>query len=407
MTYQETVEYLYSRLPMFQRDGKSAYKKDLNNTYALLEKLDNPHEKFKSVHIAGTNGKGTCAHSIAAVLQTAGYKTGLYTSPHLKHFTERIRIDGLEVDQTFVIDFVADMKSAINEINPSFFEITVAMAFSYFAEKEVDIAVIETGLGGRLDSTNVIRPEACLITNIGYDHMDMLGDTLEKIANEKAGIIKERVPVVIGEYHEETFPVFAEKAKRLNAPLYLSPSMGLSDIQDESSYTKFLNRDKVSMLAHVLKERDWKISDKDFKEGVDNMERLTGLKGRGQVLSDKPLTLADVSHNEQGLQALFSFIKPVSEQGTLHLIFGTVIDKDLDQLFRCFPDKAQLYWTQSSVPRSLPVERLAEHAATWNLQGDLFSNVNEAVAAARINAKPEDVVLVTGSTFVVAELEEL
>ena len=217
MNYQETLDYLFTRLPMYQREGKSAYKKDLTNTLALLDKLDNPHQKFKSVHIAGTNGKGTSAHGIAAILQVAGYKTGLYTSPHLKSFTERIKINGKEADETFVIEFVDKIKPAIEEISPSFFEITVAMAFQYFAQQRVDVAVIETGLGGRLDSTNVITPEACLITNIGYDHMDMLGDTLKKIAAEKAGIIKKGVPVVIGEYHDETFPVFAEKAKESSA----------------------------------------------------------------------------------------------------------------------------------------------------------------------------------------------
>ena len=406
MSYQEALNYLFSRLPMYQREGKSAYKKDLTNTHALLERLDNPHEKFKSVHIAGTNGKGTCAHGIAAILQTAGYKTGLYTSPHLKSFTERIRINGEEVDERFIIEFVSKIKPAIEEIAPSFFEITVAMAFQYFATQQVDLAVIETGLGGRLDSTNVITPEACLITNIGYDHMDMLGDTLEEIANEKAGIIKSGVPVVIGEYHDETFPVFARKAKQMGSRLVLDQKFGRNTSSTSLPYHKAKNEDGVFTLAKVLKELGWDIEHKDICKGYHELETLTGLKGRYQVISSKPPTVADVAHNVEGLSALFQYAKPPKGK-RLHLIYGTVKDKDLTPIFKLFPSDAKLYWTQSGVPRSLKVEELCKTAEVHGLVGESHSNVNDALQSARENALPEDLIVVTGSTFVVAELEEL
>ncbi len=409
MTYQETLEYLFSKLPMYQRDGKSAYKKDLTNTKALLEALDNPHNKFKSVHIAGTNGKGTCAHAIASILQLAGYKIGLYTSPHLKNFTERIKINGSEIGEEDVVKFTDRIKPEIEKIKPSFFEITVAMAFDYFANQAVDIAVVETGLGGRLDSTNVLNPEACLITNIGYDHMDMLGDTLEKIAGEKAGIIKSAVPVVIGEYHEETFPVFIEKARNLDARIYLDHDFNNRTDTSTLPYHKLFNRNSVHMLARVLKENGWSISDQNIVEGFEHFEKITGLKGRFQVLEESPILIADVSHNAEGLQLLFSQVQSLVKRsgGQLFLVFGTVKDKDLTLLLKSIPKNAKIYWSQSSVPRSLAVEELAIQGVANGLKGHCFKNVNDAIKGAKEKAQPEDLILVTGSTFMVADIENL
>lgn len=409
MIYQETLDYLFSRLPMYQRVGKSAYKKDLTNTLALMEELANPHQKFKSIHIAGTNGKGTCAHGIAAILQKAGYKVGLYTSPHLKNFTERIKINGEEIKEEAVTQFVNKIQSTIDEVEPSFFEITVAMAFNYFSEEQVDIAVIETGLGGRLDSTNVITPEVCLITNIGYDHMDMLGNTLAQIAAEKAGIIKPGIPVVIGQHHEETYPVFIEKIKENNAKLYMDQKFSDEVRSSLYPYHKSLNRDSIRMVIEVLKELGWSIEDKAIFEGFEDMEVLTGLKGRCQTLSQNPLTIADVSHNVEGLMMLFDYVESirVNAKGKIHLVFGTVKDKDLKPIFDLFPSDVNLYWTQSTVPRSLPMEELAIQGVMSGLTGECFKNVNEAIIQAKGKALPEDIVLITGSTFVVAEVNQL
>ncbi|MEM6734760.1 MAG: folylpolyglutamate synthase/dihydrofolate synthase family protein [Bacteroidota bacterium] len=409
MTYEETLEYLFSRLPMYQNDGRSAYKKDLTNTLALLEELENPHRKFKSVHIAGTNGKGTCAHGIAAILQSAGYNVGLYTSPHLKNFTERMKINGQEIGEQQVVHFVEKIKLSIERIQPSFFEITVAMAFYYFADEKVDIAVVETGLGGRLDSTNVITPEACLITNIGYDHMDILGDTLEKIATEKAGIIKQGIPVVIGKYQKETFSVFVEKAKIEKARLYLDHNFGESTYPSDYPYHKVLNRNSTHMLALVLKESGWKISREDMSYGFENLEELTRFKGRFQTLSEKPWIVADIGHNKEGLKFLFEKTKSlVEERGSkLHLIFGTVKDKELKPILEIFPPDAEISWTQSTVPRSLPVEELAILGALHRLQGDCYQDVNQAISATKRKSNSDDLILITGSTFIVAEIEGL
>ncbi|MEQ9468009.1 MAG: folylpolyglutamate synthase/dihydrofolate synthase family protein [Ekhidna sp.] len=405
MTYDETLGYLFTRLPMYQRVGKVAYKKDLTNTIQLLDFLGNPHRDFKSVHIAGTNGKGTSAHGIAAVLQTAGYKTGLYTSPHLKSFTERIRINGSEVSREFVIDFVERIKPAIEAINPSFFEITVAMAFEYFAAQKVDIAVIETGLGGRLDSTNVITPEACLITNIGLDHTDMLGDTLAKIAFEKAGIIKHGIPVVIGELMPETQPVFEEKARQEEAPMIYAPP---KEWKPKTLVPNYLVKNFSGIYATIgeLIRKGWKITEADILDGLDHLNALTGLKGRLQVLSERPLTIADVSHNTEGLRVLFSQMDSLCT-GTILLVFGTVKDKDLNPIFQTFPSNARLYWTQSSVPRALPVEELAIQGVMNGKEGECFREVNEAIKQAKEKAGPDDLILITGSTFVVAEIEGL
>ena len=408
MNFEETVNYLFSRLPMYQREGRLAFKKDLTNTYALLSKLGNPHQKFKSIHIAGTNGKGTTAHGIAAILQTAGYNTGLYTSPHLKSFTERVKVNGAEVSESFVIEFVAKIRDYIEEINPSFFEITVAMAFEYFAKEKVDIAVVETGLGGRLDSTNVITPEVSAITNIGYDHMDILGETFGQIAREKAGIIKKGVPVVIGEYHQETFPVFIAKAQEQGARLVLDQTFTSEDSMEGIPYHKAKNRDTVFALSKVLQGLGWNIQDEDVTKGYTNSEKITGFKGRFHTISNHPLIVADIAHNESGLSALFNYINHSTDnEGEMHIVFGAVRDKNLAPILNILPANARFYWTQSSVPRSLSAENLNDTARDFGLKGFSYSDVNEALENAKKNALTEDIIVVTGSTFVVSELNEL
>lgn len=405
MTFNETLEYLYTRLPMYQRVGKIAYKKDLTNTIRLMDYLDNPHTKFKSIHIAGTNGKGTSAHGIAAILQSAGYKTGLYTSPHLKNFTERVRIDGVEIREERVVEFITRIKPVIEEIAPSFFEITVAMAFDYFAQEKVDIAVIETGLGGRLDSTNVIIPEVCLITNIGYDHMDMLGDTLPKISAEKAGIIKKGVPVVIGESHPETSPIFKQIAKNNGATLIQA---GISNWRPDSLVPDYMikNVGGIEAVIEELRRSGWNIPRENVEEGLTKIAELTGLKGRLQILERNPFIIADVGHNLDGLKVLFQQVERLCK-GTLHLVFGTVQDKDLTPIFKLFPENKKIYWTESSVPRSLKIEELAIQGVMNGIEGECFKNVNDAISQAKEKVQPEDLILITGSTFVVAEIEGL
>lgn len=402
MNYEETLQFLYSQLPIYQRQGKVAYKKDLTNTIALLNHLGNPHLNFKSVHIAGTNGKGSSAHMIAAILQTAGYKTGLYTSPHLKQFTERIKVNGEEVAKEFIIDFTKRAKKAIEEIHPSFFEMTVAMAFEYFSNQNVDIAIIETGLGGRLDSTNVIQPEISLITNIGYDHMDMLGDTLPLIAGEKAGIIKHKVPVVLGEYQPEVFHVFAEHAQARMARILLPGYQWPKSLP----YFKRYNVNGVLGAIKVLVDKGWKIDDTHIREGIEHAEAITHFKGRLQLLGQNPLVIADVSHNVDGLLLLFKSVGS-DVKGRVFLIFGTVKDKQLDQIFSVLPSNWSYIWTQSHVPRSLKADELARLAQSSGLEGIIFEEVNLALAYARQKANPEDLILITGSTFIVAELDEL
>lgn len=405
MSYEETLEYLFTRLPMYQREGKSAFKKDLRNITLLLEALGNPQVDFKSIHIAGTNGKGTSAHGLASILQTAGYKTALYTSPHLKNFTERIKIDGEEIGKEAVIRFVESIQMLIGEIQPSFFEITVAMAFDHFARNEVEIAVIETGLGGRLDSTNVILPEISLITNIGFDHMDLLGNTLGEIAGEKAGIIKKSVPVVVGEVIPETKPIFDAKAKEMSAELIYAPAVEFPISASHVPNYLRKNFNGIHAVAELLVRQGWKIGPEAIYEGIRNMNVNTGLKGRFQVLHENPLIVADVSHNLDGLEILFKQIVEMLE-GELHLIFGTVKDKDLAPILSLFPS-SRIYWTQSSVPRALQVEELATIGQANGLEGQRYGNVNEAIQRAKLNAQPNDIILVTGSTFVVAEIADL
>jgi dihydrofolate synthase / folylpolyglutamate synthase len=427
MNYSETLEYLYKTLPMFQRIGAAAYKADLSNTVALCETLGNPQHRFKSVHIAGTNGKGSSSHILAAILQCAGYKTGLYTSPHLKEFTERIRINGQEASTDFIVDFVGRIKTQLEKINPSFFETTVAMAFDYFALHEVDVAVIEVGLGGRLDSTNVITPVVSLITNIGFDHMDILGHTLPAIAAEKAGIIKQGVPVVISQRQREVAFVFEQKALELEATLtFASDVYRASPLTTPGSYQVSQNNairfDRLEcqlkgayqqynlpgILATVdhLRETGFNISDDNIREGIGRVSSLTGLKGRWQKLGDKPLIICDTGHNVDGIREVTKQIKAELFH-TLHMVFGMVKDKDIIPVLNLLPRDAHYYFCQAKIPRAMPAHELAQRALAEGIHGEVIEDVREAIMMARKNAQPDDFIFIGGSTFVVAEIENL
>ncbi|MEQ1585554.1 MAG: folylpolyglutamate synthase/dihydrofolate synthase family protein [Cyclobacteriaceae bacterium] len=424
MTYSETLNYLYANLPMFQRVGAAAYKKDLTNTLQLCEALGNPHLKFKSIHIAGTNGKGSSSHMLAAIVQTAGYKTGLYTSPHLKEFTERIRVNGKEIDQEFIIDFVERITPAIERIQPSFFEITVAMAFDYFVKEKVDIAVIETGLGGRLDSTNVITPLVSLITNISWDHKDLLGDTLKKIAFEKAGIIKPGVPVIISERQPHVEEVFESKARECISELVFAsdlyqvnriPGGTYEVIHDRQTSTYELDllgiyqaKNLKGVLAAIseLRKQGFRISSDHVNAGLKNTTTLTDLKGRWQKIGDNPLTICDTGHNEAGIKEILCQVKEI-RFNKLHWVLGMVKDKDVTTILHLLPKDANYYFCQASIPRAMPAGELQEKALEAGLRGVAISNVNAAINHARANSTPTDLILIGGSTFVVAEIENL
>ena len=422
--YQQALEYLYESLPMFQRIGPAAYKNDLTNTRLLCEALGNPETKFKSVHVAGTNGKGSSSHMLAAILQTAGYKTGLYTSPHLKEFTERIKINGEDASHEFVVDFVQRMKPVLEKVKPSFFEATVAMAFDYFAQHKVDVAVIEVGLGGRLDSTNVITPEVSLITNISWDHANLLGDTLQKIAAEKAGIIKPGIPVVISERQTEVAHVFIEKATQEKSPIVFGTDYFKVDNLGDGKFEVAYNSEKetyrlqlkgdyqrmnlvgVLATAHALNKRRFTISAQNISDGLKNTIALTQLKGRWQQLSDKPLIICDTGHNEAGITEV---LKQISKQrfNHLHVVWGMVNDKDPGRLLELLPKNATYYFCQAKIPRAMNAVELKVKAMTYGLAGDVVEEVNEAIAQARKNCSAEDMIFIGGSTFVVAEIEGL
>jgi dihydrofolate synthase/folylpolyglutamate synthase len=426
MNYEQAVHYLYNKLPMFTRMGAKAYKADLTNTIALCTYLGNPQNKIKTVHIAGTNGKGSTSHMLAAIFQKCGYKTGLYTSPHLKDFRERIKVNGEMITENFVTEFVEATKSFSEEINPSFFELTFVMALEYFVYYNVDIAIIETGLGGRLDSTNVITPEVSIITNIGYDHTDILGDTLEKIAFEKAGIIKEKVPVIIGETKFETKRVFLDKAEEKNAPVffaqekykvvsanYLNEKL-LLEVNDvgKNSVSGYLldlpglyqakNFLTVLTATDILKE-NFSLTDTNIKQAVDHVKKLTGLHGRWEIISRHPLIILDVAHNVDGIQQLVNQIQ-ISSYNNLHIIFGMVKDKEIEKVLALLPKQASYYFTRAQIPRALPENELLERADKFRLKGNAYSEVNEALEAARNNASADDLIIVCGSVFVVAEV---
>lgn len=427
MTYQETIDYLYAKLPMFSRIGAAAIKKDLHNTVALCEALKNPHQKFKTIHIAGTNGKGSVSHMLAAILQTAGYKTGLYTSPHLHDFRERIKVNGAMVSEAFVIDFTKRIKQQIELLEPSFFEITVAMAFEYFAEQQVDVAVIETGLGGRLDSTNIITPDLSVITNIGWDHMNLLGNTLEQIAFEKAGIIKKNIPVVIGELLTETEMVFRNKANELNASIvfandyftteevimranllqvivkHVTTNTPLSYELDLTGLYQTKNLCTVLTAVEQLQQMRWNITNEQVQKALSNIKRINGLHGRWEVIQQNPTVVLDVGHNEDGIKQIIQQLQFSTFQ-QLHIIIGMVKDKEIDKVLALLPKQATYYFTKAQIPRALDETSLQERGIQFGIKGECFADVNTALTAAKAKAMEDDLILVCGSVFLVGEV---
>ena len=410
MNYEKTLEYLFAQLPMFQRIGASAYKADLGNTIAMCAILGHPENRFRSVHIAGTNGKGSTSHMIASVLQSAGYKTGLYTSPHLKDFRERIRINGRMIPKSFVTGFVSKNKKLFEEINPSFFEYTAVMAFQYFAEEKVDIAVIETGMGGRLDSTNVITPLLSLITNISKDHTAFLGDTLPKIAMEKAGIIKPGIPVVIGETQSETEGVFIQKANETGSEIFFADQLikwdSISRLSDGVPLKGLYQKKNIVtsyQAIQLLINIGFRISAEDIHRGYKNVIRLTGLMGRWQLLQRKPRIICDVGHNEAGIQYIIEQLK-TEQFDRLHWVFGLVNDKDSHSILKLLPAAATYYFCKANIPRGLDASELQKKANKFGLQGDVYNSVGEAFQAAKNAAGNQDLVFVGGSTFIVAEV---
>ncbi len=409
MDYQQTLEFLFSQLPMYQRQGPSAYKENLDNTIALMEVLGNPHTNFKSVHIAGTNGKGSVSHYLSSILQEAGYKTGLYTSPHLKDFRERIRINGEKISEEKVIKFVENNQVSISRIKPSFFEMTVALAFQHFNEEKLDLAVVEVGMGGRLDSTNIISPELSVITNIGLDHVQFLGNSKKEIAREKAGIIKENVPVVIGEMQKETEKVFIEFAKTKNSSIYFADhETGTLEAQILRNYippSHYLKKNIKTVLSaiQILKNKNYYIDDSAVENGIRNVAKNTGLMGRWQILSNDPLTICDIGHNEDGIKEVIKQIRKTPHD-KLQFVFGTVNDKSVDSVFRLLPKDAIYYFCKADIPRGMPVETLLETASKFNLNGNAYKSVCDALKAAEENARKNDLIFIGGSTFVVAEV---
>ena len=404
MNYPETLDYLFGQLPMYQRIGNAAYKANLDNTYRLSEILNHPEKQFKSVHIAGTNGKGSTSHMLASVLQEAGYKVGLYTSPHLKDFRERIKINGAMISEREVIDFVNAFKNEFEKIQLSFFEWTVGLAFHSFANQKVDIAIVETGLGGRLDSTNIVTPEVAVITNISMDHTQFLGDTLTKIAAEKAGIIKSTIPVVIGETQPKIKHVFIEKAKQMNAPIQFADEHHTQEYEsDLKGVYQQQNKKTVVATIHVLQTLGWNIAENHIIKGLQNVVSNTGLMGRWQVLNKQPFTVCDTGHNEAGIRLILAQINQQSFE-KLHVVLGVVNDKDITNILALLPNNASYYFCQANIPRALEVSVLAEKATAVGLSGTTFPSVDAAYKAAQKNATAQDMIFIGGSTFVVAEV---
>lgn len=411
---------------MYQRIGAAAYKADLKNTLALCEILKHPETKFKSIHVAGTNGKGSTSHMLAAILQKAGYKTGLYTSPHLKDFRERIKINGEMIPDTELVSFVENHKSQFEKIDLSFFEWTVGLCFDYFAREKVDIAVIETGLGGRLDSTNVITPEICVITNISFDHTNLLGNTLEKIATEKAGIIKRGVPTVIGEINESIDHVFIHRAEELKSPIvFASQKFNANVIRENAAFNVIAVEDNSSSIQHyevdlkgsyqskniiavletvrLLQIKGWKINDEHISGGLKNVKQLTGLLGRWQRISDNPLTICDVGHNESGVFEVVNQLSKIPFRH-LHFVLGMVNDKEVASVLKLLPSDATYYFCKAGIPRALDANDLKDKAKEFDLTGESYPSVAAALNAAQSSAEENDLVFVGGSTFVVAEV---
>ncbi|ADY35509.1 FolC bifunctional protein [Phocaeicola salanitronis DSM 18170] len=423
MNYQETLTYLYTSAPLFQQVGKDAYKEGLENTYTLDEHFNHPHRKFHTIHVAGTNGKGSCSHTLAAILQSAGYRVGLYTSPHLVDFRERIRINGIPVSEEFVIDFVEQHRAFFEPLHPSFFELTTAMTFLYFARQQVDVAVIEVGLGGRLDCTNIIQPDLCVITNISFDHVQFLGNTLDKIASEKAGIIKPHTPVVIGETTPETKPVFLQKAVSVSAPIvfaeeehllleatpnpnggYVYQTVEYSDLKGElGGLCQEKNTNTLLSAIRQLKQTGYRFTETDVRKGFAQVCELTGLKGRWQKLADHPTVVCDTGHNVGGIQYI---VEQLSRQHyhRLHIVMGMVNDKDINGVLSLLPTDAAYYFTQASVKRALPAEEMKKQASAHGLHGDAYPTVKKALQAALAQADKDDFIFIGGSSFIVADL---
>ncbi len=423
MNYEETLSYLYNSTPLFQQTGKDAYKEGLKNTYILDEHFRHPHQKYKTIHIAGTNGKGSCSHTLAAILQHAGYRIGLYTSPHLVDFRERIRVNGMPVSEESVVRFVEKERSFFEPLHPSFFELVTAMAFNHFAEQNIDIAVIEVGLGGRLDCTNIITPILGIITNISFDHMQFLGNTLVQIASEKAGIIKEKVPVIIGETTPETRPIFEKKSDEKQAPIYfaedeswLTDAIPLKDggfvytnrlcdnlFGELGGYYQIKNTNTILSALHVLQKAGLNIHESDIREGFAHVCGLTGLKGRWQKLQSQPTMICDTGHNTGGISYIVQQLKH-QKYDELRIVFGMVNDKDINGVLGLMPKDAIYYFTQASVKRAMPARQLQTLAQRHGLNGRYFSTVKEALEIAQKEASKNDFIYIGGSSFIVADL---
>jgi len=426
MNYNETVQFLFEQLPMYQRTGTAAYKNNLDNSLSLDKYFNHPHKKYNTIHVAGTNGKGSVSHILASILQEAGYSTGLYTSPHLHDFRERIKINGTMISEENVISFVSENKQFIEQMKPSFFEMTVAMAFNHFATQKVDVAVIETGLGGRLDSTNIITPVLSIITNIGFDHTDLLGDTLEKIAFEKAGIIKPKIPVLIGQLQEDIFHVFYEKAKTSDSPLYVADEIYHAEIKGIADDFKTVdvykgnefyfsglkltlmgdyqlkNLQTILKAVDILNDTGFDIKPEDVLSGIKNVIKNTDFKGRWQILSKSPTIICDTGHNEDGIHEVVSQLEKTDFE-CLHIVFGVVKDKDLKGILKLLPCNAIYYFTKANIPRSLNELSLKDNAEKFGLSGNAYKSVKEAVGDAQKKAEINDLIFIGGSTFVVAE----
>ena len=427
MTYQDAIEYLYTQTPLFQNVGQEAYKEGLYNTVTIDRHLGCPHKLYKTIHVAGTNGKGSVSHTLAAILQASGYKTGLYTSPHLTDFRERIRIDGKPISPDFVVKFIENNRDFLEPLHPSFFEVTTAMAFSWFAQQEVDVAVIETGLGGRLDCTNIIKPVLSIITNIGFDHTKFLGDTLPRIAFEKAGIIKKNVPAIIGEHCDQTRPVFERKAEEVGTRIvfaqdnckiishkYINPSKVVYETAAQPGLESGLagmcqekNANTILTAVDELKRRRFRITEDAVRKGFRDVCRMTGLRGRWQLVRRKPDIICDTGHNSHGLKYIARHLEELSSKpgaGQLRIVMGMVNDKDISDVLAVMPRNAKYYFTQASVQRALDASTLRDLARQAGLTGRVFRTVAQAINTAQREAAPEDLIFVGGSTFVVADL---
>ncbi len=404
MNYKDTVEWMFNQLPMFQQIGASAYKKDLTNTLKLASHLNNPERKFKTVHVGGTNGKGSTSSLIASVLQEAGFKVGLYTSPHLVDFRERIKINGEMISQEFVVDFIQNNKTFFEDSKLSFFEMTVGMAFQYFSDQKADVAIIEVGLGGRLDSTNIITPLLSVITNIGWDHMNLLGNTIEEIALEKAGIIKENIPVVIGEFTAETKKVFQKEADFKKAPIYFASTIDdIPELESDLKGNYQIHNKKTAYQAIQLLKNHFSIADDDIIKGFLNVEQNTGLKGRWTILSEKPLIVADTAHNKNGLELVMQQVHQ-QQFNKLFMVFGVVNDKDIDYILPYLPKDAEYFVAKPNVPRGLDAVVLKDILTKNGFNAMEFKSIPEALNHAKQKATPNDMIYIGGSTFVVAEV---